>query len=235
MVLLVIYMVMMFMSGMSLRIIGGILVSAAVILIPVVLYMERTGSYRYDRLLSFFDPSMASADAIYQAKNSQIAIGNGGLWGTGLFQDGTYTALNFVPQDHTDFIFSAIGETMGFVYSAAAIVAFFYLSYRLLVLALNTADKFAMLVIMGVFSMMFFHIIYNIGMTVGITPVMGIPLPFLSYGGSNLIMNMAAIGLVINITLRKPPARKGIVEGEIDTADEIGGRRRRRFWRFGRM
>ena len=230
MVFLVMYVVMMFMSGMSLKIIGGLLLGAVVILIPVVMYLERSGSYRYDRILSFIDPSKASADAIYQARNSQIAIGNGGLWGTGLFVNGTYTALNFVPQDHTDFIFSSIGETMGFGVCAGVILGYLYMTYRMLVLALNTSDKFAMLVIIGVFSMMLFHILYNIAMTIGSMPVMGIPLPFCSYGGSNLIANMASIGLVLNITLRKPPARKGIVEGEVESAEEIGGRGRHDGW-----
>lgn len=225
MVFIVFYVAMMFMSGMSLKIIGGLLLGGVLIMIPVVLVMQNSGSYRYDRLISFFDPSKASADAIYQAQNSQIAIGNGGLRGVGLFRDGTYTALNFVPQDHTDFIFAAIGETMGFAGCAGAIVGYLLLSYRMLILSVNTQDKFARLVIVGVFSMMLFHIVYNIGMTIGITPVMGIPLPFLSYGGSNLIANMACIGLVLNITLRKPLARTGIVEGEMESAEAIGGNR----------
>ncbi|MDR0897700.1 MAG: rod shape-determining protein RodA [Oscillospiraceae bacterium] len=210
MVFLAIYLAMMFVSGMKLRIIAGILTGGVAALIPAVLIMRATGSYRYVRLISFFDPSQATADAILQANNSQIAIGNGGLNGVGLFQNGTYTALNYVPQDHTDFIFSSIGETMGFIGCMAVIVLYALLIFRMLSLAMSTGDKFARLVIVGVLSMMAFHIVYNVGMTIGITPVMGIPLPFMSYGGSNLIANMAGIGLVMNITLRRPQARTGL-------------------------
>lgn len=224
MVFLFVYVVMMFMSGMSLRIIAALLVGVVLAMIPVVMYMQQSGSYRYDRIISFIDPSKASADAIYQQTNSQIAIGNGGIWGTGLFVNGTYTALNYVPQNHTDFIFSSIGETMGFGGCVIAILAFFYMCYRLLILSLNTQDKFARLVIIGIFGMMLFHILFNISMTIGSMPVMGIPLPFLSYGGSNLIANMASIGLVLNITLRKPMVRKNMAEGEGETMEALGKR-----------
>lgn len=212
MVFLAFYLGMMLVSGMQLRIIGGLLGMGVAAMVPVVLLMRESGSYRYERLISFIDPSQASADAIYQARNSQIAIGNGGLRGTGWFTDGTYTALNFVPQNHTDFIFSSIGETMGFIGCMVVIVLYMLLLFRILSLAMNTYDKFARLTIVGVLVMLFFHIVYNIGMTIGITPVMGIPLPFLSYGGSNLIANMVGIGLILNITLRKPQVRATAVD-----------------------
>lgn len=218
MVFLAFYIGMMFMSGMRLRIIAGLLIGGAAALIPIVLFLQQSGSYRYERLISFIDPSQASSDAIYQARNSQIAIGNGGLYGTGLFTDGTYTALDYVPQNHTDFIFSSIGETMGFIGCMVVIVLYLLLLLRMLSLIRHTYDKFAKLVIVGMFTMLLFHIVYNIGMTIGVTPVMGIPLPFLSYGGSNLVANMAGIGLVLNITLRKPELRatdlgKSVTEG----------------------
>ncbi|MCL1964754.1 MAG: rod shape-determining protein RodA [Firmicutes bacterium] len=203
-VFLVVYLGMMFVSGMRLRIIAGLLGAGVTALIPAVLLMRASGSYRYERLISFIDPTQATKDAIYQAHNSQVAIGNGGLHGAGLFTNGTYTALNYVPQNHTDFIFSAIGETMGFIGCMIVIVLFALLILRMVSLSMNTYDKFARLVIVGVTVMLFFHAFYNIGMTIGITPVMGIPLPFMSYGGSNLIANMGGIGLVLNITLRKP-------------------------------
>jgi len=217
MVFLVFYLGMMFVSGMHLTVILWLLGGGVAALVPIVLYMRETGSYRYERLISFIDPSQASPDAVYQATNSQIAIGNGGLKGVGLFQNGTYTALKYVPQNHTDFIFSSIGETMGFVGCIAVIVLFLLLVLRMLQLSMNTYDKFARLVIIGICVMMFFHIVYNIGMTVGVMPVMGIPLPFLSYGGSNLIANMAGIGLVLNITLRKPELRAASAIGDAMT------------------
>ena len=229
MVFIAIYGAMMIMSGISLKLIGGMLLAGVTALVPVVIYWRATGSYRYDRLLGFFNPEMASSDSVYQATNSKTAIGNGGLRGVGLFKDGTYSALDYVPQDHTDFIFSSIGETMGFIGCAVVMILYLLMIFRLLTLALNTYDKFARLVIVGFMMMVFFHAFYNIGMTIGIMPVMGIPLPFLSYGGSNLIANMGGVGLVLNITLRKPQMRMST----IDQAVMMGNLPRKKKKRFG--
>ena len=212
MVFIAIYGAMMIMSGVSVKLIIGIVLAGVSVLVPVVIYWRASGSYRYDRLLGFFNPEMASVDAIYQATNSKTAIGNGGLYGVGLFKDGTYSALDYVPQDHTDFIFSSIGETMGFVGCSIVMILYLLMIFRLLSLAMNTYDKFARLVIVGFMMMIFFHAFYNIAMTIGVAPVMGIPLPFLSYGGSNLIANMCGLGLVLNITLRKPQKRMSVVD-----------------------
>lgn len=229
MVFIAIYGAMMIMSGISLKLIGGMVLAGVTALVPVVIYWRATGSYRYDRLLGFFNPEMASSDSVYQATNSKTAIGNGGLRGVGLFQDGTYSALDYVPQDHTDFIFSSIGETMGFIGCSIVMILYLLMIFRLLTLALNTYDKFARLVIVGFMMMVFFHAFYNIGMTIGIMPVMGIPLPFLSYGGSNLIANMGGVGLVLNITLRKPQMRMST----IDQAVMMGNLPRKKKKRFG--
>lgn len=228
MVFIAIYGAMMIMSGISLKLIGGMLLAGVTALVPVVIYWRATGSYRYDRLLGFFNPEMASSDSVYQATNSKTAIGNGGLRGVGLFKDGTYSALDYVPQDHTDFIFSSIGETMGFIGCSIVMILYLLMIFRLLTLALNTYDKFARLVIVGFMMMVFFHAFYNIGMTIGIMPVMGIPLPFLSYGGSNLIANMGGVGLVLNITLRKPQMRMST----IDQAVMMGNLPRKKKKRF---
>lgn len=228
MVFIAIYGAMMIMSGISLKLIGGMVLAGVTALVPVVIYWRATGSYRYDRLLGFFNPEMASSDSVYQATNSKTAIGNGGLRGVGLFKDGTYSSLDYVPQDHTDFIFSSIGETMGFIGCAVVMILYLLMIFRLLTLALNTYDKFARLVIVGFMMMIFFHAFYNIGMTIGIMPVMGIPLPFLSYGGSNLIANMGGVGLVLNITLRKPQMRMST----IDQAVMMGNLPRKKKKRF---
>ena len=229
MVFIAIYGAMMIMSGISLKLIGGMVLAGVTALVPVVIYWRATGSYRYDRLLGFFNPEIASSDSVYQATNSKTAIGNGGLRGVGLFKDGTYSALDYVPQDHTDFIFSSIGETMGFIGCTIVMLLYLLMIFRLLTLALNTYDKFARLVIVGFMMMIFFHAFYNIGMTIGIMPVMGIPLPFLSYGGSNLIANMGGVGLVLNITLRKPQMRMSA----IDQSAMMGNMPRRKSKRLG--
>lgn len=227
MVFIAIYGGMMIMSGVRLRLILGIIGAGCSALFPIILYWKASGSYRYDRLLGYFDPEMASSDSVYQATNSKTAIGNGGLHGVGLFKDGTYSALDYVPQDHTDFIFSSIGETMGFIGCSIVMILYLLMIFRLLSLAINTYDKFARLVIVGFMMMVFFHAAYNIGMTIGVTPVMGIPLPFLSYGGSNLIANMCGLGLVLNITLRKPQKRMSVVDEGIQMGNMPKNKRRR--------
>ena len=204
MVFIFIYLVMMFFSGMRLRYIGVILLAGIIVAVLAVLYFRMSGSYRYDRLLAFFDPSKATADSLLQSTNSRIAVGNGGLLGVGLYTNGSYTALNYVPQDHTDFIFASIAETTGFIGCTAVLGLFVVFLLRMVRLAMYTADRYGRLVIIGICGMFFFHVIYNIGMTIGITPVMGIPLPFFSYGGSNLFANMMGVGLILSITMKKP-------------------------------
>ena len=131
--------------------------------------------------------------------NSKIAIGSGGLSGRGMFVQGAFSQLDYVPEDWTDFIFSTIGEAFGFVGCALVILVYLLIILRMLYLARYTMDRFGQMVIIGVMAMLLFHVFENVGMTTGLMPVTGIPLPFLSYGGSNLVTNMAGIGLVLNV------------------------------------
>ena len=124
-----------------------------------------------------------------------------------MFKEGTLTQLNFVPENHTDFIFSSVAETMGFVGCIILLALYAFVIYRMLRLSYHTSDRFGRLVIVGVASMLIFHMFENVGMNIGVMPITGIPLPFISYGGSNLIANMAGIGLVLNVTKRKPITR----------------------------
>ena len=191
-----------FLAGIRLRIMGGIIV-AGVIGIAVlygVTAASGTDSYRMERILSFIDPSLVDESAVYQVNNSKIAIGSGGMNGIGLFVQGSSSQLDYVPEDWTDFIFATIGEAFGFVGSGALIVIYMLMILRMLYLAKYTVDRFGQMVIIGVMAMLLFHIIENIGMNIGLMPVTGIPLPFVSYGGSNLVTNMAGIGLVLNVT-----------------------------------
>ncbi|MDR1600311.1 MAG: FtsW/RodA/SpoVE family cell cycle protein [Oscillospiraceae bacterium] len=203
-VILFFVMAMIIIAGVDARVILGILLAAGAMTPLLVMYMQRSGSYRFERLLAFIDPASASSDVTYQQRNAQIAVGSGGAMGQGLFQDGSLSSLNFVPEDYTDFIFSSIGETMGFAGCAALLTLYLLLVVRMIILAINTHDKFGQLIIVGVATMLMFHIYQGVGMCVGLMPVMGIPLPFVSYGGSNLTVNMAGIALVLNVTLRKP-------------------------------
>ncbi len=173
----------------------------AALVLAIYAYATATGSndYRLVRILSFIDPQTYSTGA-YQQTHSKIAIGSGGLTGVGRFRDDSWYQLNFVPADWTDFIFATIGEAWGFVGCAGVLLLYLLMILRMLYLARYTRDRFGMLVIIGVTGMFTFHIIENIGMTTGLLPITGIPLPFLSYGGSNMITNMAGIGLVLNVT-----------------------------------
>jgi len=160
--------------------------------------------YQFNRLVAFLDPWKYWNEDGYQVIQSQIAIGSGGLWGKGLYQ-GSQSQLNFLPgpEQHTDFIFSVVGEEIGFKGAVALFVLYFIILFRGLSIAAEARNKLGALLAVGVVSMFTFQIAVNIGMTVGIMPVTGIPLPFFSYGGSSLLTNMAALGLLLNVYMRR--------------------------------
>ena len=191
----------MYFGGMRLKLMGGAIALGVAALALLYGYMMATGSdnYRLERILSFIDPTLVDESAVYQVTNSKIAIGSGGLSGRGMFVQGAFSQLDYVPEDWTDFIFSTIGEAFGFVGCALVILVYLLIILRMLYLARYTMDRFGQMVIIGVMGMLLFHVFENVGMTTGLMPVTGIPLPFLSYGGSNLVTNMAGIGLVLNV------------------------------------
>lgn len=154
--------------------------------------------YQKDRLILFLDPDKDPLGGGYHLIQSRIAIGAGGLWGKGIHQ-GTQTQLNFIPEQHTDFIFSAIGEEIGFVGCLVVLGLFWIVCLRLVIIAQNSKDNFGSLLAIGVLSMIVFQVLVNIGMTIGLAPITGIPLPFLSYGRSALLTNFIAIGLVESV------------------------------------
>lgn len=200
-VMIFVFGVMMYFGGMRLRIMGAIVAMGVIALALLYGYLVASGSdsYRLERILSFLDPSLVDESAVYQVTNSKIAIGSGGLNGRGMFVQGAFSQLDYVPEDWTDFIFSTIGEAFGFVGSALVILTYLLIILRMLYLARYTVDRFGQMIIIGVMAMLLFHVFENVGMTTGLMPVTGIPLPFLSYGGSNLVTNMAGIGLVLNV------------------------------------
>ena len=154
--------------------------------------------YQRKRLIVFLNPEADQLGAGYHLIQSRIAIGAGELWGQGLNQ-GTQTQLNFIPEQHTDFIFSSIGEEFGFVGGVCLLLTFFILCWRLLKIAREAPDNFGSLLAIGILSMISFQVIVNISMTIGVAPVTGIPLPWISYGRSALITNFVAIGLVESV------------------------------------
>ena len=165
--------------------------------------------YQRERLILFLDPGKDPLGGGYHLLQSQIGIGSGGLWGTGLLQ-GQLTKLHFIPEQHTDFIFSALGEEMGFIGTAFLLSAFFFLIVRLLKVARNARTDFEALVVIGIVGMLMFQVIVNIFMTIGLGPVTGIPLPFMSYGRTALMVNFISIGLCISVSRRTRTMSKGL-------------------------
>jgi rod shape determining protein RodA len=153
------------------------------------------------RLTMFLDPSQDPLGGGYHLLQSTVGIGSGQVFGTGLLQ-GSLTKLRFIPEQHTDFIFSALGEETGFVGSALVVIGFALLMWRMLQIADRAASDFEALVVVGIGAMLMFQVVVNINMTIGLGPITGIPLPFLSYGRSAMLVNFIALGLVSSVARR---------------------------------
>ena len=154
--------------------------------------------YQKNRILTFIDPQMDPLGSGYNVIQSMVAIGSGSFWGKGLGH-GSQSQLNFLPEKHTDFIFAVIAEEMGFIGGALVLVLFAIIFYRLFVIAEEAQDNFGKLLVLGTVFLLIFHMLINIGMNMGIMPVTGIPLPFVSYGGSSLIAFLLMIGVVQSV------------------------------------
>ena len=203
MVFCVIFVALLFVSGFELKwmfLLGGLAIAG---MTPIIFYLASTNNFRWLRLVAFMNPESDPTGSSYQIINSKVTVGSGGLWGKGAFAEGTLTHLNYVPENHTDFIFSVVGETLGFVGSLVLLALYAFVILRMLLLSYHTNDRFGRLIIIGVMAMLLFHVYENIGMCIGVMPITGIPLPFISYGGTNLVANMAGIGLVLNVTKYK--------------------------------
>lgn len=154
--------------------------------------------YQQNRILVFLDPSVDPRGAGYHVVQSMVAIGSGGLTGNG-FTEGTQKRFDFLPEQHTDFIFSVIGEELGYLGTIFTLLLFAVILYRLVRMAEGEADPFAGLVIFGIFGAWLVHVFVNVGMTVGMVPVTGIPLPFVSYGGTFLLMSWVAVAVAARL------------------------------------
>ncbi len=157
--------------------------------------------YQRERLILFLDPGQDPLGGGYHLIQSTIGIGSGGLFGTGLLQ-GQLTKLRFIPEQHTDFIFSALGEELGFMGTLFVSVAFFLLIFRLIRIARDARTKFESLVVIGIATMIMFQVVVNIFMTIGLGPITGIPLPFMSYGRTALLMAFISLGLCLSVSRR---------------------------------
>jgi rod shape determining protein RodA len=163
---------------------------------------ESLKDYQKERILTFIEPERDAKGAGYQVLQSKIAIGSGGLVGKG-YLEGTETRLKFLPEQHTDFIFAVISEEFGLLGGIVILTLFGALIIRLILIAEVVDDKFCSLTLLGIAALFGFQAFVNIGMTCGIMPVTGIPLPFLSYGGTALLTNFALVGIALNISVRK--------------------------------
>jgi rod shape determining protein RodA len=180
----------------------GILALTAIVLIFGGLQLGLVKDYQIARLTSFLDPQNDPQRTGWNRQQAEIAIGSGGLTGTG-YLEGSQTNLDFVPEQHTDFIFTVVGEEFGFVGAVAMLLAFAVLLWRAFRIALLSKDPFGTYVAAGIASMFAIQVFVNIGMTIGIMPITGITLPFVSYGGSSLLTNSIAVGLLLNVHMRR--------------------------------
>ena len=155
--------------------------------------------YQQQRILTFISPEQDPKGAGYQIIQSQVAIGSGGIWGKG-YMNGTQTHLRFLPAQHTDFIFSVIGEEFGFFGVSVILLIFMLLIIRLIAIASAIRQSFESMTVIGIATVILVHVIINIGMTIGMAPITGLPLPFLSYGGSSLMANLIMMGIILNIS-----------------------------------
>ena len=187
-------------SGARLRWVIGLLV-VAVSGAYIAVASGEVSDYQLNRLRSFIDPYADPQASGYQLRQARITIGSGGLLGKGLF-DGPQTNGRFVPEQQTDFIFTVSGEELGFLGSSFILLLYVTILMRGFAIAKRTNDLFGRLVTMGVVAWFSFQIFQNIGMTMGLMPMTGVPLPFLSYGGSSMFANMIAIGLLQNVYQR---------------------------------
>jgi len=197
------------MISLGMLLVGGLkgrwfAVAAALIVVVAVVGLTTPllQQYQKDRLLVFVDPSRDPKGAGYNLAQSKIAIGSGGLTGTGLAA-GTQSRFNFIPEPHTDFIFSVLGEQFGFVGAIMLLALYLALLSATLSISASSRDLYGALIAAGLLSMWLFQILENIGMTVGIMPVTGIPLPFMSYGSSFMVTNLAGVGILLSIWSRR--------------------------------
>ena len=200
-VLLSIWFGMTFIAGARVAHLIGIL-AVGFILFVGMWKMDIIRTYQKNRLVAFINPEWDPREAGYHVLQSRIAVGSGQIWGKGLL-NGTQAHGKFIPENHTDFIFTVIGEEGGFFFSSLLIFLYAGILYRGAAVMANAEGQLGRLVATGIVTLYAFHIIVNIGMTIGIMPVTGVPLPLFSYGGSNLLLNMVAIGVLLSIGMRR--------------------------------
>ena len=200
MVILAMAVIMIFVAGLKWRYIISASIFAAIAL-PLS-YFYLLPQHAKDRILVFLNPQIDPRGKGYNVIQSKLAVGSGQVWGMGLF-NGNQTQLGILPMKTTDFIYSVISEEMGFIISVLIIILFVCLIIKIINIAKTAKDLYGSLICVGVAAMLFAHVTENIGMTMGLLPITGIPLPFISYGGSSMLTNFIALGLALNVGIRR--------------------------------
>ncbi len=180
----------------------AVLTAAAVLAVIAVFQLDLVDSYQRERLTDFARSGDTSTGSGFQSEQAETAIGAGGLFGAGLFE-GTQTKLGFVPEQQTDFIFTVVGEELGFAGSATLVLLYGVIVWRVWRTAQLSRDLYGTLVCAGVLAMLLFQVFENMGMSMGLMPITGLPLPLMSYGGSSMLTTWAALGLVLNVHMRR--------------------------------
>lgn len=197
---------MLLVSGISFLYIGFIVLAVAIfIVLLAVLFVYKPDifnlffkDHQLERIYGWLQPDLYSSSYGFQLSGARMGIGSGKLFGNG-FQNGVMAQSGRVPEVHTDFIFTVIGEEFGFIGASVLLIIYFLLIYRMIIIALHCKERFGMYLIAGVIGLFTFQIFQNIGMTIGMMPITGLTLPFISYGGSSLLTSMIAIGIVMNV------------------------------------
>jgi rod shape determining protein RodA len=177
------------------------LLAALAVAVPVA-WNYGLRDYQKNRVINFLSPQNDPKGTGYNSIQSRIAVGSGQLVGKG-FRKGTQSQLEFLPERHTDFIYSVLSEEHGFVGSLSTILLFSILFFFGLSIAANARDKFGALLVVGVMSYIFWHMFVNMAMVIGLLPIVGVPLPLLSYGGSSMLTTMAGLGIVSSVSYRR--------------------------------
>ncbi len=200
-VFLAILVAVLWMAGAPARLLAALAILGIVAAV-MILKFDVLKAYQIGRLQAFLDPNADTTGVGFNINQSKIAIGSGGLTGKGL-GSGSQTQYGFVPEQHSDFIFTALGEQFGLIGGFLVLTAFAVMCARIWRAAASARDSAGTLICVGVLALFVFHIFQNIGMTMGIMPITGIPLPFLSYGGSSVLVSFIAVGLVLNVEMRR--------------------------------
>jgi rod shape determining protein RodA len=190
-----------FVAGLDLKIIGGGFAGVAAF-IALIWNLSIMPTYWKNRLISFINPEADELGSGLQLLQSQIGIGSGEVFGKG-FLKGTQVSGGFIPEAHTDFIFSVVGEEWGFIGAMILVIVYGYIILRFIIIARTSKDIFGSMLTVGIVSSLLFSLLQNIGMTIGLMPITGITLPFMSYGGSSMLTNFMAVAIVLNIGMRR--------------------------------